>query len=145
MELFAELPSFGFANGIAASGDGRTLYVAHAEGLSAIDSRTGAIERVLPQGDFTLVSADGLSWTDGSLILVQNQPSLNNRVVQVMLDSTGRKALSLRRLDAGLPPGLDPFTCAVGDGFVYVTASPPISPGVDLSGAPRPAIARLPL
>ena len=79
---------------------------------------------------------------DGALVLVQNQPSLNNRVVFVELDPTGRQALSLRPLPAGLPAGLEPFTCAVGDGFVYVTASPPISPDVDLSDAPPPAIAR---
>jgi hypothetical protein len=145
LELFVELPDFGFANGIAASGDGRTIYVGHAEGLSAIDSQTGAIERVVPQGNFTLVSADGVSWADGTLILVQNQRSLNNRVVQVELDSTGRKALSLRHLSIGLPSGLDPYTSAVGEGFVYVTASPPIATDVDLSDAPPPAIVRLPL
>jgi hypothetical protein len=33
----------------------------------------------------------------------------------------------------------------VGEGFVYVTASPPIATDVDLSDAPPPAIVRLPL
>ena len=145
LELFLELPQFGFANGIAASDDGGTIYVAHAEGLSAIDSKTGAIERVVPQGEFTLVSADGLSWVDGGLVLVQNQPSLNNRVVWVDLDPTGRRATRLRHLDIGLQEGLDPYTSAVGEGFVYVTASPPIDAEADLEGFPPPAIVRLPL
>lgn len=145
LELFVELPQFGFANGIAASDDGRTLYVGHAEGLSAIDATTGAIHRVEPQGDFTLVSADGLSWADGALILVQNQPSLNNRVIRVELDPAGRQATSFRQLSMGLPPGLEPYTSAVADGVVYVTASPPIDPDQDLAQAPPPAIARLPL
>ena len=114
LELFLELPQFGFANGIAASGDGRTIYVAHAEGLSAIDAASGAVERVVPQGDFTLVSADGLSWAEGRLILVQNQPSLNNRVVWIELDATGRQATRLHHLDRGLAEGLDPYTSAVG-------------------------------
>lgn len=145
LELFVEFPQFGFANGIAASGDGRTIYVAHAEGLTAIDTQTRAVERVTPQGEFSLVAADGLSWHDDKLILVQNQPSLNNRVVVVELDSSGRQALSLEQLSCGLPPGLDPYTSAVGEGAVYVTASPPIGPGEDLAEAPFPAIVRLPL
>jgi sugar lactone lactonase YvrE len=145
LERFLELPQFGFANGIAASGDGRTIYVAHAEGLSAIDAETGAIEPVVPEGEFTLVSADGLSWADGALILVQNQPSLNQRVVRVELDATGRRALRLQHLSIGLPPGLDPYTSAVADGVVFVTASSPIGPGEDVENAPPPAIVRLPL
>ena len=145
LELFLELPQFGFANGIAASGDGETIYVAHAEGLSAIDPTTRTIEQVEPQGDFTLVSADGLSWADDGLILVQNQPSLNNRVVWVGLDPTGRKATHLRQLAVGLPEGLSPYTSAVGGGFVFVTASPPIDTETDLEKFPPPAIVRLPL
>ena len=145
LELFLELPQFGFANGIAASDDGRTIYVAHAEGLSAIDSETGVIERVMPQGEFTLVSADGLSWADGGLILVQNQASLNNRVVWIELDPTGRLATRLRHLDIGLPEDLYPYTSAVGEGVVFVTASPPIDPDADLENLPAPAIVRLPL
>jgi len=145
LEIFLELPQFGFANGIAASGDGRTIYVAHAEGLSAIDVATGAVERVVPQGDFTLVSADGLSWAEGRLILVQNQPSLNNRVVRIELDATGRQATHLHHLNIGLAEGLDPYTSAVSDGFVFVTVSPPIDAEGDLEDFPPPAIVRIPL
>jgi len=146
MELFVALPQFGFANGVAASDDGQTIYIGHAEGLSAIDSKTGVVETVEPQGEFTLVSADGLSWADGALILVQNQPSLNNRVIHVTLDPSGRKAMDFRQLSAGLPPGLEPYTSAVAGDVVYVTASPPIGPeGESATDAPRPAIARLPL
>jgi sugar lactone lactonase YvrE len=145
LELFAEFPQFGFANGIAASDDGQTIYVAHAEGLSAIDAETGSIERVVSQGDFTLVSADGLSWADGGLVLVQNQASLNNRVILIDLDESGRRAMNYRQLDIGLPEGLEPYTSAVGGGFVFVTASPPIDPDQDLADAPSPAIVRLPI
>ena len=145
LELFVEFPQFGFANGIAASGDGTTIYVAHAEGLSAIDVTTGVIERVLPEADFSLVAADGLNWHDGSLILVQNQPSLNNRVIRAELDSTGRRVTAIYRLPAGLPSGLDPYTCAVAEGEVYVTISPPIAPDVNLEDAPHPGIVRLKL
>jgi len=126
LELFVEFPQFGFANGIAASADGRIIYVAHAEGLSGIDSESGAIRTVKPRGEFTLVSADGLSQVDGGLILVQNQPSLNNRVVRVELDPSGYEATGLRQLHIGLPPGLEPYTSAVAGEVVYVTASPPI-------------------
>jgi hypothetical protein len=145
LELFVEFPQFSFANGIAASADGRIIYVAHAEGLSAVDSETGAIRIVKPRGDITLVAADGLSWADGALILVQNQPSLNNRVVRVELDPTGYEAIGLRQLSIGLPPGLEPYTSAVAGDVVYVTASPPIGPEADQENAPPPGIARLPL
>jgi sugar lactone lactonase YvrE len=145
LELFVEFPRFGFANGIAASGDGRTIYVAHAEGLSAIDSETGAIRTVNPRGDFTLVGADGLSWADGALILVQNQPSLNNRVVLVELDASGYEATGLRQLDCGLPAGLEPYTSAVAGDVVYVSVSPPIGPEEAQGTVPPPGIARLPL
>ena len=124
LELFIPLTGFGFANGIAASAEGGTIYVAHAEGVSAIDPSSGAVERVVPDGPFTLVSADGLSWADGGLVLVQNHPSLNNRVVRVTLDDNGRRATALQVLDAGVPDGLIPYTSAWGEGTVYVIASP---------------------
>lgn len=89
-----------------------------------MDPVTAKIERVVPDGNFTLVSADGLSWADGDLILVQNHPSLNNRVVRATLDPTGRRALSLEILDAGLPAGLIPYTSAYGNAHVYLIASP---------------------
>jgi len=101
--------------------------------------------RVVPQGDFTLVSADGLSWAEGRLILVQNQPSLNNRVVRIELDATGRQATHLHHLIIGLAEGLDPYTSAVSDGFVFVTVSPPIDAEGDLEDFPPPAIVRIPL
>lgn len=58
---------------------------------------------------------------------------------------TGRRGVNLRRLSIGLPSGLDPYSSAVADGVVYVTASPPIDPDTDLGEAPAPGIARLPL
>jgi hypothetical protein len=145
LERFRSLEGLGFANGIAASDDGSTLYVAHAEGVSAIDPVTGKIERLTAQGDFTLVSADGLSWADGALILVQNQPTLNNRVVRVALDSTGRRALDLDILPAGMPAGLDPYTSAWAGGRVYIVASAPFdTEGTDVRISP-PAIVSVPI
>jgi hypothetical protein len=145
LELFLELPQMGFANGIAASADGGTIYIGHAEGLSTIDVATRKVERITSPPDVTLVSADGLSWADGSLVLVQNQPSLNNRVIVADLDAGGLRVTGIRQLPLGLPTGLEPYTSAVGEGFLYVTASPPIDPETDLTDAPPPAIVRVPL
>ena len=69
----------------------------------------------------------------------------DNRLSPEGLDSTGRQALTPEHLSCGLPPGLDPYTSAVGEGAVYVTASPPIGSGEDLENAPFPAIVRLPI
>lgn len=145
LELFRTYPDLGFANGIAAAADGATLWVAHAEGLTAIDAATGEATRVAAPEDLSLVGADGLSLAPGGLVLVQNQPSLGNRAIFVALEPGGRAARGHRLLAAGLPDGLLPFTSAVGGGWVYLVASAPFDGPGGSGQVPRPAVVRCPL
>jgi hypothetical protein len=61
-----------YPNGIALAEDGRTLYVADALGVIAVDLAGGASRDVNPGPHSTLAGIDGLYWHNGSLIAVQN-------------------------------------------------------------------------
>jgi sugar lactone lactonase YvrE len=61
-----------YPNGIALSGDDRTLYVADSLGVVRVDLMTGQTHDVNPGPRSTLAGIDGLYWHSGRLIAIQN-------------------------------------------------------------------------
>jgi hypothetical protein len=61
-----------YPNGIALSGDDRTLYVADSLGVVRIDLMSGQTHDVNPGPRSTLAGIDGLYWHSGRLIAIQN-------------------------------------------------------------------------
>jgi sugar lactone lactonase YvrE len=61
-----------YPNGIALSGDDRTLYVADYLGVVCVDLSSGESHDVDPGARSTLAGVDGLYWYNGSLIAIQN-------------------------------------------------------------------------
>ena len=88
---------------------------------------------------------DGMSWVDNRLVLVQNNRHVNFRVVRVDLDDGAHAAEHLEVLPGGLPEGLIPYTCAVGDDTVYVVAAAPFDLMDRGEVPPAPVIVRMPL
>ena len=136
-------------SGLAWSGDGRALYVAHLEGIARVDLRTREIVPVGHPASLTLVGIDGLSTYQGDLIAVQNGLPGLSRVVRLRLTPDGLNVRALDVLDANLPDHDMPTTgVVVGDGFYYIANSQMrrfTAPGVPaaLESLQKPVIRRV--
>lgn len=121
-------------NGIAASDDGATLFVADLFGLSAVDPQTGAVRRFTAPAATSLGGVDGLSFASGRLIGIQNLFGAP-RIWSVAADPAapgGPVLLSSgdRRLEA-------PTTGAVAEGALWLIANPQLR-STDEAGRPWP-------
>ena len=110
-------------NGLALSADGRLLYVAHVEGISAIDLATRKRRLLATSRTMALGSIDGLAVSGRSLLGIQPSPFLQ-RVIRIDLDPTGLKAERVTVLDARSHPHLQQATGVVVDDAFYVTGRP---------------------
>ncbi|HEX9189953.1 MAG TPA: hypothetical protein VGB87_22945, partial [Vicinamibacteria bacterium] len=116
----------GFVNGIAASDDGRFLFLAdHRRGVVRLDLATRVLAPVaLPPGE-TLVGIDGLYVRGRTLVGVQNGfASGPDRVLQAWLDDGLGRASCVAVLDRDHPAYDVPTTGSlVGDDLYYVASS----------------------
>ena len=124
IESFVRIGDHLRPRGLAWSGDGRALYVAHLEGLSRIDMRTREVSPVGHAPSLTLVGIDGLATHRGDLIAVQSGLPKVARVMRLRLTSDGLNVRGADVLDANLPDHDMPTAgVVVGDGFYYVANS----------------------
>jgi sugar lactone lactonase YvrE len=143
LEKFFAADDLTFVNGIVLAPDEKALYVAHVEGVSAIDLATRKHKRLIIGPDMAVGSIDGLAERDGALIGVQNSPSLA-RVVRLHVSGDGARVTKLEvlaargELDLGATTGV-----VVGDAFYAVASAPPASPSS--AASPNPRILRIPL
>jgi hypothetical protein len=144
LELFHRYPELVFLNGIAVSPDDGAIYLGHFAGLSVVSPDDGAIVEIEGH-DMALGMVDGLSYTDGRLVLVQNSHRVNFRVVRVDLADDGLEAERLEILPSGLPEGLIPYTSAVAGDSVVVVASSFLELMELGEVPPAPVVARMPL
>ncbi len=110
-------------NGLVLSPDDTRLYVAHVEGVSAID--TGSRERKLlaPPADAAVTNMDGLAWHNGSLLGVQNSPYFR-RVVRIHLSDKGTAIDKVTVLNARTPDYHQTTAAVAGDKLYVVGGSP---------------------
>jgi len=87
-----------YPNGIALSGDEKSLYVAHAFGIVAMSLNGNEIHELTAPKDVSLAQVDGLYWRKGSLIGIQNGFGAN-RIVELRLAADGRGVSSGRLLE----------------------------------------------
>jgi sugar lactone lactonase YvrE len=107
-----------YPNGIALSGDGKFLYVAHAFGIARIDIDTGNISELDAPDGISLAQIDGLYYWRGNLIAIQNGFG-PNRIVQLRLTPDG-KAVSAGKLLEFRSANLElPTTGAIYNGWFY--------------------------
>ena len=118
LELFARPDNFTEPNGIALSADGRTLFVATDEGVSAIDVAGKARRQLTAPADVSLKGIDGLYVHGTSLIAVHP----GRRMVQrYFLDGALKSVTRAETLEANHPMMNVPTTgVVVGDTFYYV-------------------------
>lgn len=141
----------GGSNGLAASPDGRRLYVAHSTGLAVIDLATNGLKRVANDTRENLGAIDGLYQWQGQLVGVQNYTT-PGRVVVVTLAREGDAVRSVKTLLSHHHNGLDePTTGAVTDQGFFLLAATGISHfGAEgrierPEGVPNPRVLRIPL
>lgn len=139
------------SNGLAASADGRRLYVAHSTGLAVLDIASGAMKRVDNRTRESVAGIDGLYAWQGELIGVQNVTN-PGRVIRIQLSADGDSVTAVKTLLSHHHSALDqPTTLAVTDnGFFLLAASGIQSYGADgvianPDTVPKPTILRIPL
>jgi len=152
LERVAATPGY-FVNGIAASTDGRRLYLADASrGVIALDLATRVLLPLAMPGGTTLVGIDGLYVYGQSLVGVQNGLAQGpERVLQAFLDPSGSRVTCLDLLERNHPAYDTPTTGVVVANDLFYVAGSQFN-RLDSGGRPLPldqlresAVLRLPL
>lgn len=121
LERFAGPDPFYNLQGLAATPDGKTLYVAdYAKGIFRLDLATKHLELLPVPDDVTALGVDGMYLHRGALIGIQNGVS-PNRVVRFVLNGKGDRIEKAEILESNhalfAEPTLGVF---VGDEFHYI-------------------------
>jgi sugar lactone lactonase YvrE len=111
----------GFPNGIALSPDESRLYVAHIEGLSAVDLKTGRRTQLPVPPDAAVNSMDGLVRDGADLVGIQPSPYLA-RVARIRLSADGLAVREVITVSSRPPPGLSQTTGIVAGAHFYSVA-----------------------
>jgi hypothetical protein len=122
LERVTEAGKMGYPNGLAVSGDGRSVYIAQGIALRRLDVATGELKPVPTPPSLALLSIDGLYWRDGSLIAIQNAGN-SGRVLRLLLSANGTAVTSFDTLEAGNPHFDLPTTGTLDGAKLYVIAN----------------------
>lgn len=127
----------GGTQGLSATPDAKTLYVSDYRGLYRVDVATKAIERLVDPPGVTLAGADGLVYSEGRLVIVQNgvQP---NRVSLIELSPDGTRIARARILEMNHPVFDEPTLGTVVDGVFYFSANNQGHRYHDVKNPPKP-------
>lgn len=112
-----------YPNGIALSGDDRTLYVADSLGVVRVDLMSGQTRDVDPGPRSTLAGIDGLYWHSGRLIAIQNGIG-SPRIAAFHLSSDGLRVTQTTVLENRTNFCVLPTTGAIrGSDFFFIVNS----------------------
>jgi hypothetical protein len=116
------------SNGLAASPDGKRLYVAHSTGIAVVDLASGAVKRVENPTRENIAAIDGLYEYQGELIGVQNVTN-PGRVIRITLSKDGSAVRDVKTLLSHHHPSLDePTTGGVSpEGYFFLLAATGVS------------------
>jgi hypothetical protein len=136
--------------GIAWSPDGKSLFVAdYTQGIARVEVPAGTVRLLDVPKDAVVTGIDGLVWTDGSLVGIQNgvRP---HRVSRFRLDSSLERVEEVTLLERGQPSFDEPtLGVRVGTELYYVANSQYRFVGddgtLDLDRLQLPVILRAPL
>ncbi len=141
--------SLPYPNGVVATEDGRRALVAHAAGVALVDVATGSSREVRPCKGVALVGLDGLAWSRGTLIAVQNG-LFPDKVVRYRLSADLGSVESAEVLLRADPRFRIPTTAAVAGDDLYVVANSHLD-AFDSLGRPQgegptePVVLKVPL
>jgi sugar lactone lactonase YvrE len=127
LEEWIPAGTFASPNGLAMSGNGKTLYVADTlKGIHAVTLSNRAIERLPVKAGIETLGIDGLYFYKNSLIGVFNM-MLPGRIMQFELDETGRSITRSTVLECGHPLYDEPTTGAIAGDALYIIANSQLS------------------
>lgn len=139
------------SNGIAASPDGKRLYVAHSTGLAVVEIATKEIRRVANATRENVSAIDGLYMAHGQLVGVQNVTN-PGRVIAMSLARDGNSVEKVQTLLSHHHTALaEPTTGAVTENGLYLLAATgvrhftPRGTIDDPENVPKPTVLRVPL
>jgi hypothetical protein len=113
----------GFSNGLAASPDGKRLYVAHSTGLGRVDIATGEVALITNGTRENVAAIDGLYEWQGQLVGVQNFTN-PGRVIVITLSRDGGTVTRVQTLLSHHHSALDePTTGAIAERGFYLLAA----------------------
>ena len=113
-----------FPNGIVITPDDSRLYVAHVEGISAIDLRTGKRTQLTVPHNGAVNSIDGLAWDGPDLLGVQGSPYLA-RTARIRLSDDGLAIREVLTMSSRPPQGMNQTTGVVVGRHFYTVAGFP--------------------
>lgn len=122
IELFLESDAFRGTQGLVATPDGRVLYVSDYSGLLRVDIAGKAVTRLPVPPDLALNGIDGLAFSSGSLIGIQNGIA-PHRVIRLDLSADGMTISRARILEMNNPAFDEPTLGAVAGGALYFVAN----------------------
>jgi DNA-binding beta-propeller fold protein YncE len=114
--------TFDFPNGVALSGDAKTLYVATYIGIAAVETASGKSTYLSHPDDAVIIGIDGLHWYQGSLLAVQNGLG-QGRVMRYYLSPDGRRVTRTQIIESGNPLFDAPTTLAIAGDEIYYMAN----------------------
>ena len=135
LELLLRDTRMTFPNGIAIAPDQRTLYVAHVEGISALDRATGSRTLLSVPADGSVNSIDGLLLKDGIFYGVQNSPYMH-RIVGAAIAPDGRSIAKVWTVNSRDPAEYSQTTAAIAGDDLYMIGGNPMA---DVYGGQNPA------
>jgi sugar lactone lactonase YvrE len=124
LERMMQDPAVTFPNGIALAPDESMLYVAHVEGISAVDLRSGKRTLLSVPKNAAVNSIDGLVWDGKDLLALQPSPYLS-RVARINLADDGLAVREVVTMSSRPPLGLNPTTGVVAGDHYYMVAGFP--------------------
>jgi len=137
------------SNGLAASPDGKRLYVGHSTGIALVDPASGEVKRVNNTTRETVAGIDGLYEFQGELIGVQNVTN-PGRVIAISLARDGESITRVRTLLSHHHNALaEPTTGVVTERGFYLLAATGVGRFNDNgkiddpASVPRPTVVRV--
>jgi sugar lactone lactonase YvrE len=127
----------GGTQGLSTTPDAKTLYVSDYRGLYRVDVATKKVTRLVDPADLTLAGADGLVYSAGRLVIVQNgvQP---NRVSLLELSPDGTTIARGRILEMNHPVFDEPTLGTIVDDVFYFSANNQGHRYHDVKNPPKP-------
>jgi sugar lactone lactonase YvrE len=124
LEVVMRDDAVSFPNGIVITPDESRLYIAHVEGLSVVDVRTGKRTQLTVPRNGTVNSIDGLAWDGRDLLGIQGTPYLA-RTARIRLSDDGLEVREVVTMSSRPPLGLNQTTgVVVGKHFYTVGGFP---------------------
>lgn len=115
-----------YPNGIAVSGDGRSVFIAEVAGVQRLDLATGKLAPLIQPPGLSTMGLDGLYWCAGGLVGVQNSGN-PGRVLRLRLSADQRRIAGYTVLEQGHPDFDVPTTGTLRGRSMYLLANSQIS------------------